>query len=147
MRCPNCANEETKVLDSRPINEGIAIRRRRECIKCSFRFSTHEEMEILDLTVTKRDGRTEPYMREKIESGIRKAFEKRPLSRDDFQEIISGVEQDIQKLGKGEVASREIGSTIMKHIKKKDQVAYIRFASVYRKFADVEEFVREAKKL
>lgn len=147
MRCPNCSHEETKVLDSRPVNEGIAIRRRRECISCGFRFSTHEEMEILDLTVIKRDGRTEAYMREKIEAGIRKAFEKRPLSRDDFQEIMSGTEQDIQKLGKGEVASKEIGNIIMKHIKKKDQVAYIRFASVYRKFADVEEFVREAKKL
>ena len=147
MRCPNCSHEDTKVLDSRPVNEGMAIRRRRECSDCSFRFSTHEEMEILDLTVTKRDGRSQPYMREKIESGIRKAFEKRPLSRDDFQEIISSVEQDIQKLGKEEVSTKEIGSVVMKHVKKKDQVAYIRFASVYRQFADVEEFVREAKKL
>jgi transcriptional repressor NrdR len=78
MRCPNCSHEETKVCDSRPINEGLAIRRRRECTSCGFRFSTHEEMEILDQTVVKRDGRTEGYMREKIESGIRKAFEKRP---------------------------------------------------------------------
>jgi transcriptional repressor NrdR len=147
MRCPNCSHEDTKVCDSRPVNEGMAIRRRRECNECGFRFSTHEEMEILDLTVLKRDGRTQPYMREKIESGIRKAFEKRPLSRDDFQEIISGVEQDIQKLGTEEVASKDIGSIVMRHVKKKDQVAYIRFASVYRKFADVEEFVREAKKL
>ena len=147
MKCPNCANSDSKVLDSRPINEGLAIRRRRECIKCGFRFSTHEEMEILDLTVIKRDGRKEPYMREKIESGIRKAFEKRPLSRDDFHALISGIEQDIQKLGKEEITSKEIGNIVMRKIKSRDQVAYIRFASVYRQFADVDEFVREAKKL
>lgn len=147
MKCPNCSHEETKVLDSRPTNDGMAIRRRRECSKCEFRFSTFEEMEILDLSVLKRDGKSQPYMREKIESGIRKAFEKRPLSREDFHEIISRVEQDIQKLGKEQVPTKDIGSIVMKHIKQKDQVAYIRFASVYRQFADVEEFVREAKKL
>ncbi len=147
MKCPKCAHEDTKVLDSRPANEGMAIRRRRECNKCDFRFSTYEEMEILDLSVLKRDGRTQPYMREKIESGIRKAFEKRPLTHEDFQSIISGIELDIQRLGKGEITSKEIGDIIMKHIKRKDQVAYIRFASVYRKFTDVEEFVKEAKKL
>lgn len=147
MKCVNCGFEDTKVLDSRPINDGIAIRRRRECIKCEARFSTHEEMEILDLTVVKRDGRTEPYIREKIESGIRKAFEKRPLSRDDFHALVSGIEQDIQKIGKEQISSRDIGNIVMKRIKSKDQVAYIRFASVYRKFEDVDEFVKEAKKL
>lgn len=147
MRCPNCSNEETKVLDSRPVNEGLVIRRRRECSSCEFRFSTQEAMEILDLSVLKRDGRCQPYMKEKIEAGIRKAFEKRPLDRDGFQEIMSGVERDIQKLDKDQVASKDIGTIVMKHIKRKDQVAYIRFASVYRQFADVEEFVREAKKL
>lgn len=147
MRCPNCSHEETKVLDSRPLNEGLAIRRRRECSDCSFRFSTHEEMEILDLAVIKSDGRTQAYMREKIESGIRKAFEKRPLTRECFQEMISSVERDIQKLDKDQVTSREIGGLVMKHIKKKDQVAYIRFASVYRQFTDVDEFVKEAQKL
>jgi len=147
MRCPNCSHDETKVLDSRPANNGSVIRRRRECAKCEFRFSTHEEMEILDLTVVKRDGRKQPYMREKIESGIRKAFEKRPLTHDDFVEIMSGIEQDIQKLGREEISSKEVGNIVMKRIKAKDQVAYIRFASVYRQFADVEEFVKEAKKL
>lgn len=147
MRCPNCSHEDTKVLDSRPVNGGMAIRRRRECNGCEFRFSTHEEMEILDLAVLKRDGRSQPYMREKIESGLRKAFEKRPLTRDDYQEIISRIEQDIQKLNKDAVTTKEIGAIVMKHIKLKDQVAYIRFASVYRQFADVEEFVREARKL
>ncbi|MGE5393026.1 MAG: transcriptional regulator NrdR [Candidatus Saccharibacteria bacterium] len=147
MRCPNCSHEETKVLDSRPINEGMAIRRRRECTKCEFRFSTHEEMEILDLTVVKRDGRTEPYLREKIESGIRKAFEKRPLNHEDFSALMAGIERDISTLNREQINSKEIGSIVMKHIKKKDQVAYIRFASVYRQFTDVDEFVREAKKL
>ncbi len=147
MRCPTCQNEDTKVLDSRPVSDGLAIRRRRECIKCGARFSTHEEMEILDLSVVKRDGRAQPYMREKIESGIRKAFEKRPLSRDDFHSLISGIEQDIQKTGKEQIPAKEIGNIVMRRIKGKDQVAYIRFASVYRQFADVEEFVKEAKKL
>ena len=147
MTCPNCGNDDTKVLDSRPINNGLAIRRRRECIKCEFRFSTHEEMEILDLTVIKRDGSKQPYLREKIESGIRKAFEKRPLAHDEFASIMASVEQDIQKLNKDEIKSSEIGNIVMRHIKSKDQVAYIRFASVYRKFADVEEFVKEARKL
>ena len=147
MKCPNCSNDDSKVLDSRPLNEGMAIRRRRECTKCEFRFSTHEEMEILDLTVIKRDGRKQPYMREKIESGIRKAFEKRPLTRDDYLELLSRIEQDIQKTGKYEITSRDIGNIVMKRIKGKDQVAYIRFASVYRQFADVDEFVKEAKKL
>lgn len=147
MKCVNCGFEDTKVLDSRPINDGMAIRRRRECIKCAARFSTHEEMEILDLSVVKRDGRVEPYFREKIESGIRKAFEKRPLTRDDFHGLLSGIEQDIQKTGKEQISSRDIGNIVMKRIKSKDQVAYIRFASVYRKFEDVDEFVKEAKKL
>src|SRR6185503_19136391 len=97
--------------------------------------------------VLKRDGRSQPYMREKIESGIRKAFEKRPLTHEDFLSILSGIEQDIQKLSKDSINSKEIGDIVMKHIKKKDQVAYIRFASVYRQFADVDEFVKEAKKL
>lgn len=147
MRCPNCSNDDTKVLDSRPISDGMAIRRRRECTKCQTRFSTHEEMEILDLSIVKRDGRTEAYMREKIESGIRKAFEKRPLTRDDFHSLIAGIEQDIQKTGKEQITAKEIGNIVMKRIKTKDQVAYIRFASVYRQFADVDEFVKEAKKL
>jgi len=104
-------------------------------------------MELLDLTVVKRDGTTQTYMREKIENGIRKAFEKRPLTHDDFHALIVGIEQDIQKSGKGEISTKDIGNIVMKRIKSKDQVAYIRFASVYRKFADVEEFVKEAKKL
>lgn len=148
MRCPNCQNEDTKVVDSRPIEEGEAIRRRRECEKCGFRFSTYEQIEILDLNVVKREGGKQVYSREKLERGIRRAFEKRPHTDDTFKKIISGVEQEIQKKAKdGEIKSSEIGEILMKKIKKADKVAYIRFASVYRQFEDVEEFKEALQKL
>ncbi len=148
MRCPNCQNDDTKVLDSRPVEEGNAIRRRRECEKCGFRFSTYEEIEILDLTVVKRDGARELYSREKLERGIRKAFEKREHTDETLKKIISAVEQDIQKKAKdGEIKSSDIGESIMKKLKKVDKVAYIRFASVYRQFADVDEFKEALNKL
>ena len=148
MRCPNCDNPDTKVLDSRPVEEGSAIRRRRECEKCGFRFSTYEEIEILDLTVVKRDGNTEAYTREKLERGIQRAFEKREHTDQTFKKIISGVEQDIQKKAKdSQIMSSEIGEIVMKRLKRVDKVAYIRFASVYRQFADVEEFKEVLEKL
>lgn len=148
MRCPNCQFEETKVLDSRPVEDGSAIRRRRSCEKCEFRFSTYEEIEILDLTVTKRDGSRQMYSREKLERGIKRAFEKRPHTDDTLRKLISGIEQDIQKRTKdGEIPSGDIGEIVMKRIKKIDKVAYIRFASVYRCFEDVEEFKAELLKL
>lgn len=141
-------NEDTKVLDSRPVEEGSAIRRRRECGKCEFRFSTYEEIEILDLAVIKRDGHREPYSREKAEKGLHRAFEKREHTDETMRKVISAVEQEIQKKAKdGEIKSSEIGEIIMKQIKKVDKVAYIRFASVYRQFEDVEEFKEELKKL
>lgn len=148
MRCPNCQNEDTKVLDSRPVEEGSAIRRRRECEKCDFRFSTYEEMEILDLYVLKKDGRKELYSREKLEKGIRRAFEKRPHTDDTLRKLVSGAEQEIYKKAKeGEIKSTDIGEALMKRIKKVDKIAYIRFASVYRCFEDVDEFKAELKKL
>lgn len=148
MRCPNCQNEDTKVLDSRPVEEGSAIRRRRECEKCGFRFSTYEEMEILDLYVLKKDGRKELYSREKLEKGIRRAFEKRPHTDDTLRKLVSGAEQEIYKKAKdGEIKSTDIGEALMKRIKKVDKIAYIRFASVYRCFEDVDEFKAELKKL
>jgi transcriptional repressor NrdR len=148
MRCPNCDNPDTKVLDSRPVEEGSAIRRRRECEKCGFRFSTYEEIEILDLTVVKRDGTTQPYTREKLERGIQRAFEKREHTDQTFKKIISGVEQDIQKKAKdSQIMSSDIGEIVMKRLKRADKVAYIRFASVYRQFADVEEFKEVLEKL
>jgi transcriptional repressor NrdR len=148
MRCPNCQNSDTKVLDSRPIEEGTAIRRRRECEKCGFRFSTYEEIEILDLIVVKHDGSRQAYSREKLERGIHRAFEKREHNDQTYKKIISAVEQDIQKKASGgEIDSADIGEFVMNRIKKIDKVAYIRFASVYRQFEDVDEFKKALQKL
>ena len=148
MHCPKCSYEDTKVLDSRPVEEGSAIRRRRQCEKCEFRFSTYEEIEILDLAVIKRDGSRQPYTREKLEKGLRRAFEKREHSDETLRKLTSGIEQDIQKKARdGEIKSSEIGEIVMKRIKRVDKVAYIRFASVYRQFEDVEEFKAELQKL
>lgn len=148
MHCPNCQNSDTKVLDSRPAEEGTAIRRRRECDKCSFRFSTYEEIEILDLVVIKHDGTRQAYSREKLERGIQRAFEKREHTDQTFKKIISAVEQDIQKKASGgEIQSAEIGEFVMNRVKKIDKVAYIRFASVYRQFEDVDEFKQALQKL
>ncbi len=148
MRCPNCQYEDTKVLDSRPVDDGGAIRRRRQCEKCEFRFSTYEEIEILDLTVLKRDGSTQAYTREKLERGIRRAFEKREHSDDTLRKLVSSIEQEIQKKSSGgQIKSSDIGEIVMKKIKRIDKVAYIRFASVYRQFEDVEEFKAELQKL
>lgn len=148
MRCPKCSYDDTKVLDSRPVEDGGAIRRRRQCEKCEFRFSTYEEIEILDLTVVKRDGLKQPFTREKLERGIKRAFEKREHSDETIRKLISGIEQEIQKKAcAGEIKSSDIGEIVMKKIKRVDKVAYIRFASVYRQFEDVEEFKLELSKL
>lgn len=148
MRCPNCQNEDTKVLDSRPIDEGDAIRRRRECEKCNFRFSTYEEIEILDLTVVKKDGRREMFSKEKLERAIRLPLDKRPHTDETFRRLLSAIEIEIQrKATDGEIKSSEIGDIVMKKLKKADKVAYIRFAAVYRQFEDVDEFKEELKKL
>jgi transcriptional repressor NrdR len=148
MRCPSCQNEDTKVLDSRPVEEGSAIRRRRECEKCGFRFSTYEEIEILDLSVLKKNGKKELYSREKLERGIKRAFEKRPHTDDTLRKLISGIETDVQRKAKdSEIQSQDIGEIVMKRIKRVDKVAYIRFASVHREFKDVEEFKDELGKL
>ena len=148
MKCPSCSHEDTKVIDSRVASDGLSIRRRRECEKCAFRFSTYEEVEILDLVVEKRDGSHQPYERDKLESGLRKALEKRPISREEFKELVSEIEQEIQtKVKDGEIESKEIGNIVIRKLKKHDQVAYIRFASVYRQFEDVAEFRKELNRL
>ncbi len=148
MNCPKCLNHDTKVVDSRPIEESAAIRRRRECEKCGFRFSTYEQIEILDLTVIKRDGSRQLYLREKLERGLRTAFEKRDHTDQTFKKIISSVEQEIQKkASNGEITSNLIGELVMKEIRKVDKVAYIRFASVYRQFEDIDEFKEAILKL
>jgi len=147
MKCPACHYDDTKVTDSRLVNEGMAIRRRRKCLKCGFRFSTYEEVEILNLTVIKRDGRTEPYNKEKMEAGLRKSFEKRPITQDEFKKLVNHIERDIQLEGKNEIKAKRIGEIIMKHLRRVDDVAYIRFASVYRSFKDAKTFQRELKKI
>lgn len=147
MKCPACNNADTKVTDSRLTREGMAIRRRRECRKCSFRFSTIEEIEILNLAVVKRDGRSEPYSRDKLEAGLKKALEKRSVTAEEFKQLVSKIEQDLQSSGRQEIKSSEIGEIIMKHLRKFDPVAYIRFASVYRSFKDAQTFQHELSRL
>lgn len=148
MKCPFCTHEDTKVIDSRVASDGLSIRRRRECIKCQHRFSTYEEMEILDIAVVKRDTTEEPYYREKLESGLRKSLEKRPVKSDEFKQLVSEIEQDVHKrIENGKIESKEIGNIVIKKLKKYDQIAYIRFASVYRQFEDISEFTKELQKL
>ncbi|OGY91691.1 MAG: transcriptional regulator NrdR [Candidatus Komeilibacteria bacterium RIFCSPLOWO2_02_FULL_48_11] len=147
MHCPACNYDDTKVLDSRLSENENAVRRRRTCLKCKFRFSTLEETEILDLSVIKRDGRREAYSRSKIEGGVLRALEKRPVTKQEFRSLISGIERDIYVLNRPEIKTSEIGEIAMRHLQKVDQVAYIRFASVYRAFTDVSNFREEISKL
>jgi len=147
MKCPVCLAQDSKVNDSRLTEQGFAIRRRRECQKCGFRFSTYEQIEILNLTVIKRTGVKEPYQRDKIERGLKRALEKRPYSQDQFKKLLNTIERDIQKKKKDEVTSQFIGEQIMKRLKSFDKVSYIRFASVYRAFEDVKTFQKELDQL
>jgi len=147
MKCPACENENTKVLDSRLVEQDNTVRRRRECEKCSFRFSTREETELLNLSVIKRDGKHESYSREKVESGIARSLEKRPTSTQELRALISSIERSISALNRSEIKTSQIGEIIMRHLKKLDKVAYIRFASVYRDFTDVDTFYEEINKL
>ncbi|MFH1667697.1 MAG: transcriptional regulator NrdR [Candidatus Komeilibacteria bacterium] len=147
MQCPLCLKKETKVLDSRLIADGFAVRRRRECQACNFRFSTYEEMEILNITVVKRDGRRENYSRDKMARGIEKALEKRSYTSDDFKKLLNRIERDIQKLRRDEITSNKLGEIVIKQLKKFDKIAYIRFASVYYSFEDVKSFTKEIRNL
>lgn len=147
MKCPACHYQDTKVVDSRVASDGLSIRRRRECLKCGFRYSTYEEMEILDLSIVKRDGRKEVYNRDKMVTGLKKSLEKRPITDDRFKKLINSIERDLQVLRKAEVTTDQIGQIVMKHLKKVDQVAFIRFASVYQSFKDVQTFQKELNKL
>lgn len=147
MHCPICSSEETKVIDSRLTQDSMAIRRRRECVKCGYRFSTVEEMELLDIAVVKNNGDRESYMRSKLQRGILQSLVKRPYTHESFDRLIYAIERDIQKKKKREVTSSEIGEIVMKHLKKFDKVAYIRFASIYRAFEDVNTFESEIRSL
>ncbi|MBD3310874.1 MAG: transcriptional repressor NrdR [Candidatus Magasanikbacteria bacterium] len=147
MFCPICSSNETKVVDSRVSQDGMMIRRRRECIKCNYRFSTTEETEILDIVVIKNDGCRESYSQEKLKKGIVQSLTKRPYTRERFDKLIHSIERDIQKKRKKEITSKEVGEILMKHLKSFDKVAYIRFASIYRAFTDVNKFKNEIKSL
>jgi len=147
MKCPSCDHEETRVLDSRLSELDNTVRRRRECGKCGFRFSTREETEILNLAVVKRDGRTEAYSREKLAAGLTRALEKRPVTGQEFRTLIAAIERDIYVLNRSEIKASQIGDIAMRRLKKLDKVAYIRFASVYREFRDVHTLYDEINKL
>lgn len=147
MKCPICYFLDTKVVDSRVASDGLSIRRRRECLKCGFRFSTYEEIELLELIILKRDGRRESYSREKLVGGLKKSCEKRPITEDDFKRLVHSIERDLQRLKKNEITSKQVGIAVMKNLKKLDPVAYIRYASVYESFKDANEFKKEINKL
>lgn len=147
MRCPVCNHRAVSVVDTRPSEDDWTVRRRRECDRCRYRFSTLEEMELLDIIVVKRDGTREGYMREKIAQGITRSLTKRPFTQERFHSLIHAIERDIQKKKKREIKSADLGELVMRHLHSFDKVAYIRFASVYRDFRDVKTFERELKKL
>jgi len=145
MRCPYCSYKEDKVVDSRSTSEESAVRRRRECLKCGKRFTTYEYIEEVSLMVIKKDGRREPFDRKKILAGVIRACEKRPISIEKMEEIVLQVERSIQKKSDREVSASRIGELVMEKLKSLDDVAYVRFASVYRQFKDVGQFMVELK--
>jgi transcriptional repressor NrdR len=147
MRCPFCGNDEDRVIDSRPSDEGSAIRRRRECIACGARFTTYEKVESLPLLVIKKDGTREPFNREKLMAGIMKSCEKRPVSTVQIEGLVSSIEAQTQNSLKREISSRDIGEMVMEGLKLIDEVAYVRFASVYRQFKDVNSFLDELNEM
>jgi len=147
MRCPYCGHKEDKVVDSRATSEEAAVRRRRECLKCGKRFTTYEYVEEVSMMVIKKDGSRQSFDRKKILSGIVKACEKRQISVEKMEEIISQVERAIQKKSDREVPSTRIGELVMEKLKLLDDVAYVRFASVYRQFKDVGQFMSELKEV
>lgn len=144
MKCPFCGYEETQVINSRITNNGFVVRRRRECPKCGKRFTTYERIEAI-IKVIKRDGRKEDYSREKLVNGIWRACDKTKLSRESVERLVDDIELILR--AKAEVKSREIGELVMRKLKKLDKIAYVRFASVYKKFKDLEDFDKEIKKL
>ncbi|MBO4687736.1 MAG: transcriptional repressor NrdR [Clostridiales bacterium] len=143
MKCPFCGHLEDKVIDSRPAEDGSSIRRRRECLSCTSRFTTYEKVEVLPLLVIKKDGTREAYNQEKLLGGLMKACEKRPVSSEQLTSIVTYVENQIQNTAKREISTIEIGEMVMQQLKDIDEVAYVRFASVYRQFKDVNSFMEE----
>ncbi len=147
MKCPFCSFEEDKVIDSRQIDEGITIRRRRECLNCSRRFTTYEKIETIPIMVIKKDKSRQPFSREKILNGLMRASEKRPVSITDLEGIVDEIESHIYNSTQKEITSKEIGEMVMTRLKDIDEVAYVRFASVYRQFTDLNTFMKELRKI
>lgn len=147
MQCLFCQNPDTEVIETRISEEGSVVRRRRHCPKCEKRFTTYERVEELPILVIKRDGRRERFDREKLRRGLLKSAEKTTVSADQIEKVMAKIESEIKQLDATEVESKKIGDMAAKHLKKLDKIAYIRFASVFRRFVDVEDFEREVKKL
>lgn len=147
MRCPKCGNQDDKVIDSRASREGSTIRRRRQCLKCSHRFTTYEEIEHEGLVVVKRDGRREEFSKDKLLSGLKKACQKRPISPKVIEEVVEKIVDEVTDKYEREVPGMAIGERVMEALRELDKVAYVRFASVYRRFEEATEFVREVNKL
>ncbi|KHE71522.1 transcriptional regulator NrdR [Halobacillus sp. BBL2006] len=147
MKCPNCHYKSTKVLDSRPIEEGQSIRRRRECEQCDFRFTTFERIEEVPLIVVKKEGTREEFSREKLMRGLIRACEKRPVAVEELESVTLDIEKELRNRGVSEVPSKDIGEMIMERLSSIDEVAYVRFASVYRQFKDINVFIDELKEL
>ncbi|WP_329384850.1 transcriptional regulator NrdR [Anaerofustis butyriciformans] len=147
MKCPHCGFSESKVIDSRPTDDNTAIRRRRECLSCAKRFTTYEKIETIPLIVVKKNGTREAFDRNKLMNGIIKSCEKRPVSIEQIEHVVNEIESNIQKIAKKEIPSNLIGEEIMKYLKDLDEVSYVRFASVYRQFKDVNSFMDELKSM
>ena len=147
MKCPYCAHLESKVVDSRPADEGASIRRRRECLSCHKRFTTYETIESLPLMVIKKDGSRQSFDRNKVMGGLIRACEKRPVPYQILEQLVVEIEQVLQNQMEREVSSAQIGELVMERLKKVDEVAYVRFASVYRQFKDINTFMTELNKL
>lgn len=147
MKCPNCGEDTDKVIDSRSAKNGESIRRRRECQNCEFRFTTYEHIENVAVNVIKGDKKREPFDRKKLYDGIAIACAKLPIPTDKIDELVDGITHDIESHGDREIASKDIGEMVMLRLKDLHEVAYVRFASVYRKFQDMTEFLREVNKI
>ncbi len=147
MKCPDCSAQTSRVLESREVDDGLSIRRRRECSKCSRRFTTYERPEVANLMVVKKGGERELFSRQKLSGGIYKAFEKRPVSADKIEEVISEIERQARGLDKVEILSRKLGQIVMDVLLATDDVAYVRFASVYRSFTSIGSFEKELNKI
>ncbi|MDI9475250.1 MAG: transcriptional regulator NrdR [Natronincolaceae bacterium] len=147
MRCPFCSHHESKVVDSRPTDEGQAVRRRRECMACAKRFTTYEKIDEIPLIVVKKNGNREPYDKNKILNGVIKSCEKRPVSLQDIEKLVDGIEKQLYNTMEREITTEFIGNLVIDKIKELDEVAYVRFASVYREFKDINTFMDEVKKI